>query len=126
MITEILNFENRLQGYKTRVKELHFAAKKHSIHVILDDFESNLAEFEDEIMEDAQSLHGQFTPGDINPVLPKSLDAESLMKEIRADLVNMRDFFQENDMYMGCQSEVESFFHTVSKTLYLIKLSLSD
>jgi hypothetical protein len=126
MITEILNFENRLQGYRTRVKELHFSAKKHSIHVILDDFSNDLASYEDEIMEEAQAIHGQYTPGEINPVLPRSLDAESLMKEIRADLANMREYFQSEAMYMGMQSETESFFHTVNKTLYLIKLSLGE
>jgi hypothetical protein len=126
MITEILNFENRLQGYRTRVKELHFSSKKHSIHVILDDFSNDLASYEDEVMEDAQAIHGQFTPGEISPVLPKSLDAESLLREIRADLVNMREFFQNESMYMGCQSETEAFFHTVNKTIYLIKLSLSE
>lgn len=126
MITEILNFENRLQGYRTRVKELHFSAKKHSIHVILDDFSNELAEYEDEIMEEAQAIHGQYTPGELNPVLPKSLDAESLMKEIRADLANMREFFQKELMYIGLQSETESFFHIVNKTLYLIKLSLGE
>ena len=49
MIVEILNFENRLQGYRTRVKELHFAANRHSIHIIMDDFGSALADFEDNI-----------------------------------------------------------------------------
>lgn len=125
MIKEFLEFENRLNGYRTRVKELHFSAKKHSIHVILDDFTNDLTEFEDEFMEDAQALHGQFTPGEIMPVLPKSLDSVSLLKEIRADLANMREFIT-SPMYAGLMSVLDDFFHTVNKTIYLLKLSLGE
>ena len=124
MITEILNFENRLQGYKTRVKELHFSANRHSIHIILDDFEGELSEFEDEIMEELQAIHGQYTPGEINPVLPKSLDSDSLLREIRADLINMREFLDSQPMYSGSVSVLDDFLHNVNKTIYLIRLSL--
>lgn len=123
MIKEILEFENRLNGYRTRVKELHFSAKRHSIHVILDDFSNSLAEYEDEVMEDAQAIHGQYIPGEINPVLPKSLDSLSLLKEIRADLANMREFFSQ-PMYAGCLTITDDFFHTVNKTIYLLRLSI--
>lgn len=126
MITEISSFENRLQGYRTRTKELHFAAKRHSIHIILDDFDKSLADFEDAVMEDAQAIHGQFTPGEIQPILPKSLDPISLLKEIRVDLVNMKDFFESQSMYTGCLNELEDFFHTVNKTIYLLRLSTQD
>mgnify|MGYP001787734815 FL=1 len=126
MIVEILNFENRLQGYRTRVKELHFAANRHSIHIIMDDFGSSLADFEDNIMEDAQAIHGQYTPGEINPVLPKSLDPEGILKEIRADLINMKDFFESQPMYTGCLNELEDFFHVVNQNIYLVKLSTRD
>lgn len=125
MIKEILDFENRLNGYRTRVKELHFSARKHSVHVILDDFSSSLADYEDDVMEDCQAIHGQFTPGEIIPVLPKSLDSMSLLKEIRADLANMRELFSQ-PMYAGCLSVTDDFFHTVNKTIYLLKLSGED
>lgn len=126
MITEILNFENRIQGYRTRAKELHFAANRHSIHTIMDDFGDDLADFEDSVMEDAQAIHGQYSPGEIQPVLPKSLDSESLLKEIRADLVDMKEFFESQTMYTGCLNELEDFFHKVNNTIYLLKLSTKD
>lgn len=122
MISEILNFENRIQGYRTRVKELHFAADRRSVHIILDDFDKELREFEDEIMEDAQAIHGQYVPGEINPVLPKSLEASSLLREIRADLINMKEFFESQPMYTGCLNVLEDFFHSVNKTIYLLRL----
>lgn len=122
MIAEILNFENRIQGYRTRVKELHFAANRHSIHKIFDEFGEELAKFEDEIMEDAQAIHGQYSPGEINPVLPKSLSEESILREIRADLINMKDFFESQPMYTGCLNVLEDFFHTVNKNIYLVRL----
>lgn len=123
MISEILNFENRIQGYKTRVKELHFAAKKRSLHVIMDDFNKWLEDFEDNVMEDAQAIHGQYRPGELSPVLPKGMTEDDLLREIRADLLNMKDFFEKQPMYTGCLNELEDFFHLVNKTIYLVRLS---
>lgn len=77
-------------------------------------------------MEDAQAIHGQYSPGEIQPVLPKSLDSESLLKEIRADLVGMKEFFESQTMYTGCLNELEDFFHKVNNTIYLLKLSTRD
>ena len=123
MIDKIKDFEGRIQGYKTRVKELHFAAKKRSLHVIMDDFSKWLGDFEDELMEDAQAIHGQYTPGEIHPVLPKGLTEEELLREIRVDLINMKEFFEGQPMYTGCLNELEDFFHLVNKTIYLVRLS---
>ena len=33
-----INFINKLEGYKTKCKNLHWAAPKKNIHVYLDDF----------------------------------------------------------------------------------------
>lgn len=123
MITEILEFENRIQGYKTRVKELHFAAKKRSLHVIMDDFSKWLGDFEDSVMEDAQAIHGQYKVGELNPVLPKGMTEDDILREIRADLVNMKEFFESQPMYTGCLNELEDFFHLVNKAIYLVRLS---
>lgn len=123
MIKEILDFENRIQGYKTRVKELHFAAKKHSIHEIMDEFDEELGEFEDSVMEDAQAIHSQYTVGELSPVLPSGMTEDDLLREIRADLITMKEFFEGKPMYTGCLNELEDFFHQVNKTIYLVRLA---
>lgn len=122
MDQEILNFINRLEGYRSIMKFLHWAAPRRSRHEVLDDAFSDLGDFEDEFAEDAQAIYGQVSPDDCNPIPAKSKDDIGLMKEIRADLANMK-LYLDKPMYTGLVNEVEDYFHKVNKTIYLLNLS---
>lgn len=115
----LLQTENKLQGYHTRLKELHFSATSHALHTVLDDYDGALLKFEDEIMEDAQSMFGVITPGEINPILPQETDPVSLLRSIRALLAEMKDTLAER-CYTGILNVVDDFWHTTNKTLYLL------
>lgn len=120
MVGEILNFENRICGYKIRLKELHFSASKNSTHKILDEFSDNLNDFEDTFMEGMQGLHGQFKPGELKPVMPMSLNPIDFVTEIRRDLLEVRKVFNRS-AYAGEVSVLDDFLHKVNVTLYLLK-----
>jgi hypothetical protein len=119
----ILNLENKIHGFHTRLKELHFAAPSVSIHKIIDDFDGELLEFDDEIMEEAQSLFDFILPGEIKPVLPESLEIEDLLQEIRGTLAGFLEAIEDSRMMTGIKSETESFWHTLNKTIYLIRIA---
>ena len=121
----IRSLENRLHGYHTRLKELHFAAPNMSTHKLIDEFDEELLEFDDEIMEDAQAIFGRFKVGMIQPILPKSTNFKDLLIEIRADLVKTKDNLTEK-MYTGIINVVDDFFHTVNKNIYLIDIIDGD
>ena len=114
----IMSLENRLHGYHTRLKELHFSAPSMAEHKLIDDFDGDLLEFDDEVMEDAQAIFGRIGVGMIQPILPKAKNFEDLLMEIRADLVKIKDTLTEK-MYTGIINVVDDFFHTVNKTIYL-------
>lgn len=114
----IMSLENRLHGYHTRLKELHFSAPSMEEHKLIDDFDGDLLEFDDEVMEDAQAIFGRIGVGMIQPILPKAKNFEDLLIEIRADLVKIKDTLTEK-MYTGIINVVDDFFHTVNKTIYL-------
>ena len=118
----LLSIEARLHGYHTRLKELHFSAPSYSIHKIIDEFDQELLEFDDTIMEDAQSIFGVIQPGDIHPVLPEEMDIENLLRGIRGMLADMKDNLQEK-LYTGIINTVEDFWVKVNKTLYLVKIA---
>ena len=111
----LVNLENKLHGYHTRLKELHYSAPSYSIHEIID-------KFDDSIMEDAQSIFGQIEPGDLNPILPRETEMEALLGAIRADLADMKDKLSEK-LYTGIINEVDDFWHTVNQTIYLIQIA---
>jgi hypothetical protein len=118
----LVNLENKLHGYHTRLKELHYSAPSYSIHEIIDKFDEELLEFDDSIMEDAQSIFGQIEPGDLDPILPRETEIEALLGAIRADLADMKDKLSEK-LYTGIINEVDDFWHTVNQTIYLIQIA---
>ena len=117
----IRNLENRFHGYHTRLKELHFSALTMAEHKLIDEFDEEFLEFDDEVMEDAQAIFGRIEVGMIQPVLPKSTSFKDLLIEIRADLVKTKDTLTEK-MYTGIINVIDDFFHTVNKNIYLIDI----
>ena len=49
MRSNILNYINKLQSYKTAIKNLHWSSKRMSEHKLLDDIADSVAENQDEI-----------------------------------------------------------------------------
>jgi hypothetical protein len=73
-------------------------------------------------MEDAISIFGEIEPGELSPKLPKELEIEELLCAIRADLADAKDELTEK-LYTGIINEIDEFWHTVNKTIYLVRLS---
>ena len=118
----LLSIENRLHGYHTRLKELHYSAPSYSLHKIIDEFDEELQEFDDTIMEDAQSIFGNIMPGMIQPVLPEETEIETLLRGIRGMLADMKDNLQEK-LYTGIINTVDDFWATINKTIYLVRIA---
>lgn len=123
---EIINLENKLHGFHTRLKELHFNAPSISIHKIIDEFDEELCSFDDSIMEDSQSIFGFIEPGDLNPELPESIEIEDLLVEIKQVILDFYKTLGDAVMWIGVKSEVENFIHTLCKTIYLIKIAKKE
>lgn len=118
----LVSVENRLHGYHTRLKELHYSAPSHSIHIIIDEFDKALQEFDDRIMEDAQSIFGFIQPGTVNPILPQEMEIEELLRSIRAMLAEMKNELTEK-LYTGILNTVDDFWSEVNRTIYLIMIA---
>lgn len=117
----ILSLEGKLHGYHTRLKELHFSAKSYSMHKIIDDFDEELLEFDDELMEDAQALHGIIEVGEIKPELPEETEIENLLQAIRGILADSKEKLK-GKLYTGMISTIDEFWHVVNKTIYLVQI----
>lgn len=118
----LLSIENRLHGYHTRLKELHYSAPSYSLHKIIDKFDEELQEFDDTIMEDAQSIFGVIQPGMIQPILPEETEIESLLRGVRGMLAEMKDNLLEK-LYTGIINTVDEFWATINKTIYLVRIA---
>lgn len=118
----ILNLENQFHGIHTRLKELHYSASTMSIHKLVDEFDEEFQEFDDAIMENAQALWGFIKPGSLNPILPKALEFEELLTDIRGILVSVKKEANDDLMWTGIINRVDDFFETINKYIYLIQI----
>lgn len=122
----IINLENQLRGIGTRLKELHFSASSISIHKLIDDYTSEFNEFEDSIMENSQALWGTIKPGELEPVLPSSMDFVSLLEEIRGILSGIKKEAKDSMLWTGIITIVDDFWKTTNKYIYLIHLETGN
>jgi hypothetical protein len=74
-------------------------------------------------MEEAQAIFGFIEPGDIQPILPEALEFEALLVEIRDTLAEFLESTEGSATWTGIKSEIESFWHTLNKTIYLTKIT---
>lgn len=119
----ILGLENKLHGIHTRLKELHFSAPSYTIHELIDDFDGELLEFDDAVMENAQAIWGFIKPGTIQPVLPEATEISELLTDIRGLLVGIKKEAADGMMWSGIINRVDDFFEVVNKYIYLIKIA---
>ena len=117
------SLEGKLQGYHTRLKELHFSASSYDLHKLTDEFDEALLEFDDKLMENLQPLPdlGFIKVGEIHPELPDDVEFENLLVSIRGLLADFKRQTEEV-MFSGANSIVDEFFATVNKYIYLVKI----
>jgi len=118
-LVEVLN---RIEGYKTRLKELHWSSPSHSFHIIIDEYSGEIAEFEDALAENSIALLDFVYPGDLNPVLPSDDDFESLLCSVRATLSGLKEDC-EDMCWSGIVNLIDDFWTTTNRYVYLAKIS---
>ena len=110
----------KLLGYHIRVRELHwFVIPDMNLHKQLEDFDSDLYKFIDEITEDTQCMFGKITPGEITPILPEETDFRAVLRGIRVLLASLKDQMTDK-CWTGVISNIDGFWHIVNKNLYLL------
>lgn len=115
-------FISKIEGWKTRCKNLHWAAPRKNIHVYLDEFLEILSDYQDSLAEEIMGISGKIPPTAIAGVAPLSSDAWNFIKEIQTDTLIFYSQISKEDIYAGVRSECETFIHNVNKYIYLFSL----
>ena len=118
-----INFLNQLEGWKTKCKNLHWAAPKKNIHVYLDDFLSVISDYQDSIAEDYQGILGHMQPNAIKGIHCDCLNAIDFIKEVSVKTEEFYNKIPQDTCYVGIKSETETFIHNVFKYKYLFELT---
>ena len=117
-----INFLNQLEGWKTKCKNLHWAAPKKNIHVYLDEFLNVLSDYQDGLAEEYQGLLGHMQPNVIKGTPCNCLNAIDFINEVKSNTYKYYDNIPEGTSYAGIKSECETFIHNILKYKYLFEL----
>lgn len=117
-----INFLNQLEGWKTKCKNLHWAAPKKNIHVYLDEFLSILSDYQDGLAEEYQGLLGHMQPNVIKGIGSNTLNAIDFISEVKQSTFKFYSRIPEGIEFSGIKSECETFIHNILKYKYLFEL----
>ena len=118
-----INFINKLEGFKTKCKNLHWSAPKKNIHVYLDEFLGILSDYQDSVAEDYQGILGHMQPNVIEGIKSQSLNAIDFINEVKIATETFYNSIPSDTCYVGIKSETETFIHNIFKYKYLFELT---
>lgn len=119
---KFINFINQIEGWKTKCKNLHWAAPKKNIHVYLDDFLDVLSDYQDSLAEGYMGILGQMAPNAVKGIPCECLNAIDFINEVRVKTVEFYDSLPTETVYKGITSECETFIQNINKFHYLFSL----
>lgn len=127
MNKKVLDFVNKLEGYKTAIKQLHWDADNMSQHELCDDIAESIAEFQDTVSEVEQSITGKLKVNSLKPTEYKIKNLKSFVQDV---LDETNTFYKEikdmGDTYVGMASDCESFLSDMQRKLYLVNFTLKE
>lgn len=117
-----INFLCQIEGWKTKCKNLHWAAQNDSIHRRLDDLADVLSSYQDALAEDYMGINGRVRPDILTGISSNAIEPNTFISEI---IENTSGFYSQIDssvVYAGIKSETETFIHNLNKIKYLFSL----
>lgn len=126
MESNIINYINKLQTYKTAIKNLHWSSKNMSEHKLWDDIANTVSDNQDEIAEIAQGLFGKFKPNDLKPKRYVITNSKKTLNDILRDTKTFYSSIRNGRNFIGMRSVVENFIGNLEKYLYLMDFCIKE
>lgn len=117
-----INFINQLEGWKTKCKNLHWAAPRKNIHEYLDDFLAILSDYQDGLAEGYMGILGKMGPNVIEGVSCSANNAAVFIIEVKNATLTFYNKIPREPIYKGLTSECEVFIQNINKYDYLFHL----
>lgn len=127
MNKKVLDYVNKLEGYKTAIKSLHWDSDNLSQHELCDKIADTIAEFQDKVSEVEQSITGKLDKGELKPEKYKVTSLKKFVEDV-LDTANIfyKSIEDEGDTYTGMRSDCESFLSDMQRNLYLVNFTLKE
>ena len=109
-----------IEGYHQCLKELHWSATHHSLHILTDEIDGEALKVEDAIAECVMGiLDIKFGIGDLKTLLPEAKTLDALLKEMRKDLVAYKEAIGDDAEVAGLHNILDDYMQNINKWNYL-------
>ena len=125
MKTNILNYINKLQAYKTAIKNLHWSSKHMSEHKLLDEIADSVSNNQDEIAEMCQGLYGKIELNELKPKRYKIINSKKMLFDLLRDTKSFNSSIKGREL-TGVRSVVEAFIGEINKFVYLMDMCIKE
>lgn len=123
-LPQFVQFICQLEGWKTKCKNLHWAADKNNIHVRLDEFLNILSDYQDTVAEGIMgALCTHLGPNDIKGDPGTITCPIEFICDVQKRSLDFYTTIPEEPIYAGLKSEHETFIQAVNKYAYLFSLT---
>lgn len=113
-----------LEGYHQALKMLHWSTDNHSKHLLTDEIDGDVLEFEDELAEVVMGTLGEkFGKGDLKTMLPEAEELKGMLNELEGDINKFIDSIGGEHGYGGIYNVTDDFLSKIYKWKYLETLS---
>lgn len=126
MKRNILVFINRLQSYKTAIKNLHWSAKNMSEHKLWDEIADLVADTQDEVAEIAQGVFGNIKLNELKPRRYNITNSKKTLTDITKDTKLFYSTIKRGEQFVGLRSVVENFIAELEKYQYLMNFCIKE
>ena len=123
----ILLMVNKLEGWKTAIKNLHWSAINLSQHRLCDDIASEIADIQDTISEVEQSMSGKLPLNMLKPVRYRITNLKTFLKSVIKETTAFYNSpVMSGEHYIGMRSDIEQFLSNMQKFIYLNNFCLKE
>lgn len=123
----ILSFICDLEGWKTAIKQLHWAANSLSQHQLCDDIATIISDYQDKISEVEQSISGKFPLNNLKGTPYKITNLKKFVEDV---ISGVNSFYSklknEGDKYIGMRSDTEAVLSDLQRQLYLVDFTVKE
>lgn len=124
-----IDYISTLEGAKTKIKNLHWAAKnlpnsdKRGAHLYLDEFLEIVSAFQDTVAECSQGILGEMGPSAISGAPCMCVSPRELIESLTNKTIQFYEGIPSGTIYIGIKSETETFIANLNKYKYLFRLT---
>ena len=126
MKSSILVYINKLQAYRTAIKNIHWSSSNMSEHKLFDDIGNTVSDVQDEVAEIAQGIYGKLKFNELKPKRYNITSSKKMLQDLLSATETFLQTLNRNKSLVGIKSVIENFVGELNKYLYLLDFCLKE